>query len=200
MKWDATFSAFPELETKRCILRKIEISDADHLFEYLSRKEVTKYYDIETLTSKKEAEELIRGLLQRYKIGKQIRWGIILKNSGKFIGTCGFHALEREHFKAEVGYELHPDYWGKGIMTEVLAKIVQYGFLEMGLNRIEAFYMPANIPSKKVLEKNGFQYEGLLRKRFYTKGDFVDVVLCSLLKEEYLMSMSWDKTDCYNKV
>lgn len=198
MKWDSTFSAFPVLETRRCILRKIELSDADHLYEYLSKDEVTRYYDVETLASKKEAEELIHGLLQRYKIGRQIRWGITLKNSHKLIGTCGFHALEREHFKAEVGYELHPDYWGKGIMTEALAKVIHYGFLEMGLNRIEAFYMPANIASKKVLEKNGFQYEGLLRKRFFTKGEFVDVALCSLLREEYLLALSPEKTHCHS--
>lgn len=189
MKWDSTFSSFPVLETERCILRKIELNDALNLFEYMSKEEVTKYYDVETLTSKEQAVDLINGLLQRYMVGRQIRWGITMKNSNKLIGTCGFHALEPDHFKAEVGYELHPDYWGQGIMTEALARIIQYGFTEMGLNRIEALYVPMNTASKKVLEKNGFIYEGLLRKRFFTKDKFIDVELCALLKEEYILNV-----------
>lgn len=183
MEWDSSFSAFPVLETERCMLRKIEVNDALSLYEYLSMDEVTKYYDLETLTSKQQAVDLIQGLLQRYKVGRQIRWGITLKNSNNIIGTCGFHTLEPDHYKAEVGYELHPDYWGAGIMSEVLAKVVDYGFTEMNLNRIEAFYQPANLASKKVLEKNGFIYEGLLKQRFFTKGRFVDVALCAVLRK-----------------
>lgn len=186
MEWDSTFSAFPVLETDRCILRKIELNDALNLYEYLSRDEVTKYYDLDTLTSKQQVVDLIQGLLYRYKVGRQIRWGISLKSNNNIIGTCGFHALEPDHYKAEIGYELHPDYWGTGIMSEVLARVVGYGFEEMNLNRIEAFYQPANTASKKVLEKNGFIYEGLLKKRFFTKGNFVDVALCALLRDDYL--------------
>lgn len=182
MEWDSTFSAFPVLETERCMLRRIEVNDALCLYEYLSRDEVTKYYDLETLTSKQQAVDLIQGLLQRYMVGRQIRWGITLKNSNNIIGTCGFHTLEPDHYKAEVGYDLHPDYWGTGIMSEVLARVVDYGFTEMNLNRIEAFYQPSNLPSKKVLEKNGFIYEGLLKQRFFTKDRFVDVALCAVLR------------------
>lgn len=178
------FKVFPFLETKGFLLRKLEVTDAPKLFDYFSRKEVVEYYDVEVLTSQQQAVELIEGLLYRYNARKQIRWGIILKDKDEIIGTCGFHSIEMEHLKAEIGYELHPDYWGRGIMTEVIQTIVDYGFKHMDLNRIEAFYHPLNYASRRVLEKNGFQYEGVLRERFHINGKFVDAAIASILKKE----------------
>lgn len=184
MGWNEAFEVFPVLETERFILRKIELSDALSMFRYLSRAEVMQYYDLEPFNHKQEVVELIESLLFRYKTERQIRWGITTKEENTVIGTCGFHALEHEHFKAEIGYELHPGYWRKGAMTEVVNKVVEYGFMNMELNRIEAFYHPVNYASHKVLEKNGFHYEGILRKRFYKKGEFIDAALASLLIED----------------
>lgn len=178
------FTVFPLLATKGFLLRKIKVSDAPNMFDYFSRKEVVEYYDVELLTSQQQAIELIEGLLYRYNAGKQIRWGITLKDKAGIIGTCGFHSIELEHQKAEIGYELHPDYWGRGIMTEIIQKIVEYGFNNMDLNRIEAFYNPLNHASRRVLEKNGFQYEGTLRERFLVNGKFVDAAIAAILKEE----------------
>ncbi|MDQ0157988.1 GNAT family N-acetyltransferase [Robertmurraya andreesenii] len=186
MTWNEAFETFPVLETARLRLRNLEVTDAPSIFRYFSMDKVMEYYDLETFTSQQQAIDLIEGLLFRYETGRQIRWGITLKDDNVIIGSCGFHALEEQHLKVEIGYDLHPDYWSKGIMTEVIQKVVDFGFRVMELNRIEAFYDPMNIASRKVLEKNGFQYEGTLRKRFLNKGKFVDAVLSSLLREEYL--------------
>lgn len=102
-----------------------------------------------------------------------IRWGIALKETGEIIGSCGFHQWEKEHFKAEVGFEIHPDYWRQGIITEALRSVLNYGFGEMELNRIKAYYDPRNLASKKSLERAGFTYEGVLRKSAYEKAYFV---------------------------
>lgn len=185
MGWLETFQLFPYLESERLILRQLEAGDADSMFDYFSREKVAEYYDVERFTSRDEAVEMIEGLLYRYEARRQIRWGIVLKGEDKIIGTCGFHALEKLHLKAEVGYELHPDYWGKGIMTEAIKKIVAFGFAEMEFNRIEAFYNPVNFPSQKVLEKCGFSFEGILRKRFLMKGKYEDVALSAILKEDH---------------
>lgn len=184
MGFNKAFAEFPSLETRRVILRKLQLSDASNMFDIFSKDEVTKYYDLDTFTSIKQAEELIERLLYRYENRKQIRWAIVLKETEQFIGTCGFHAIEEEHWKAEIGYELHPDSWGQGIMTEVIKAVIQYGFKEIGLNRIEAFYDPENISSARVLEKNGFEYEGLLKKRFFEKGKFVDGAIAAIIKED----------------
>ncbi|QED49076.1 GNAT family N-acetyltransferase [Cytobacillus dafuensis] len=185
MHFEKTFVEFPELETEKVILRKLQMSDAPRMFSYFSKDEVTKFYDLDTFTSEKQASDLIERLLNRYNERKQIRWAIVLKETGLFIGTCGFHAIEEEHWKAEIGYELHPDNWGQGIMTEVIGAVIQYGFNEMKLNRIEAFYDPKNISSGRVLEKNGFVYEGLLKKRFFEKGKFVDAAISAIIKDNF---------------
>ncbi|MFB6468157.1 GNAT family N-acetyltransferase [Cytobacillus sp. Hz8] len=184
MDIEVPFETFPILETKRMILRQLDRRDAYSLYRYFSIEEVTKYYDLEPFTTEQQAIDLIKRLSYEYTLGEQIRWGIQWKNSRDIIGTCGLHEIEREHFKAEIGYELHPDYWGKGMMTEVIAKVLEYAFFTMGLNRVEAFYHPLNLASKKVLEKNGFQFEGILRQRLYKKGKFMDVALSAVLKEE----------------
>lgn len=183
MGFSQAFAEFPELETDRVILRKLQIEDALGMFSYFSKDIVTEFYDLDTFTSVKQAEELINRLLLRYEMGKQIRWAIVLKDTMEFIGTCGFHSIEEENWKAEIGYELHPDYWSQGIMTEVIKTVVEYGFHEIGLNRIEALYDPRNLASAKVLEKNRFEYEGLLKKRFFEKGKFVDGAISAIIKE-----------------
>ncbi|MDZ5471997.1 GNAT family protein [Bacillus sp. 31A1R] len=182
---DFVFEQFPELETDRFILRKLKMSDAPNMFDYFSKDEVTKYYDLATFTSEQQATDLIERLLTRFEEGKQIRWGIALKETDNLIGTCGFHSIEPEHSKVEIGYELHPNYWNKGVMSEVISKILDYGFNKMELNRVEAFYDPENIASRKVLEKNGFIFEGVLRKRFFEKGNFLDGAISAILKEDY---------------
>jgi [ribosomal protein S5]-alanine N-acetyltransferase len=178
------FEEFPSLETERFYLRQLRSEDAPQMFSYFSQDIVTEYYDLESFNNEQQAVDLINKFNQGFVDKRQIRWGAELKETGRLVGTCGFHAIEPVHFKAEIGYELHPDYWGKGMMPEITKAIVAFGFQEMGLNRIEAFYDPANDQSWKVLKKNGFQYEGTLRKRFFEKGRFVDAALAAVIKED----------------
>ncbi len=188
MAIDQAFSSFPVLKTDRLILRKLKKTDVPNMFSYFSQEEVTKYYDLESFTSEKQAEELIERFFNRYEEKKQIRWAITLKESDELIGTCGFHSIEPEHRKAEIGYELHPTFWGKSIMTEAVSAIIQFGFNEMTLNRIEALYDPRNMSSGRVLEKCGFEYEGVMRKRYFEKGKFVDAAIAAILNENNLKS------------
>lgn len=179
------FNKFPVLETERFYLRQIGITDAASMFHYFSKDEVTKYYDLDTFKSIEEAKGLIQRFEQRFTDHKAIRWGIAIKGTNQLVGSCGFHSLEPEHFKVEIGYELSPEHWRKGVMTEVLERIIKFGFNDMELNRIEAFYDPENVASKKVLAKVGFKEEGVLVERFFEKGNFVDAALSSLLKKDY---------------
>jgi [ribosomal protein S5]-alanine N-acetyltransferase len=176
---------FPVLETERFRLRKVEEEDAPQVFDYFSKDEVTRYYDLDSFQEEKQAIEIINRWNGRFQKNEGIRWGIALKETDEIIGSCGFHQWEKEHFKAEVGFEVHPTYWSQGVMSEVLRPILRYGFEEMSLNRIEAFYDPENTASKKCLEKSGFMFEGILRKAAFEKGIFCDAAVCSLLKEEF---------------
>jgi ribosomal-protein-alanine N-acetyltransferase len=175
---------FPRLETERFLLRPIEISDAKDVYHYFSQDEVTKYYDLNTFKDIREAKVLIENWQKRYHKKEGLRWGIATKEDNKIIGSCGYHNWEKEHFKAEVGFEVTPEFWRKGVMTEVLEPVLRYGFEAMELNRIEALYDPENLASKKTLEKAGFVYEGVLRQSAFEKGYFCDAAICSLLKKE----------------
>ncbi|MCY7541071.1 GNAT family N-acetyltransferase [Bacillus pumilus] len=80
-----------------------------------------------------------------------MRWGISLKEDPAIIGSCGFLNLEKQHYRTEIGYELHHDHWRKGIMSEAIAAVLRYGFQEMDLNRIEAIIDPANTASISII-------------------------------------------------
>ncbi|CAM4097057.1 GNAT family N-acetyltransferase [Mesobacillus thioparans] len=182
MGLENVFEQFPILETERFYLRKLTTEDAPEMFSYFSQDDVTKYYNLESFTHRQQAIDLIEKFNLGFIERRQIRWGAELKETGRVAGTCGFHAIDAKNFKAEIGYELHPDYWGKGIMPEIVKEIVAFGFEKMDFNRIEAMYDPRNEQSGKVLIKSGFQYEGTLRKRYFEKGQFVDAAIASIIK------------------
>lgn len=180
-----TMTKFPVLETERLVLRQLNQGDARDIFHYFSLDGVTKFYDLESFTNINQAEELIHRWSQKFERNLGIRWGITLRSENRIIGTCGFHDWRKNHQKAEIGYELTPEYWRNGIMTETIEKVIDYGFNNLGLNRIEAFVEPENMRSRKVLERKGFKVEGTLEENFYWKNQFVDVVLYALIKKHY---------------
>ncbi|GGH55219.1 putative N-acetyltransferase YoaA [Paenibacillus silvae] len=178
-------NTLPNLAAERVTLRQLRLEDAAELFDYFSKDEVTEFYDLESFIEVKQAEELIHRWNDRYAKLEGMRWGITYPAEDKVIGTCGFHNWSKEHFKAEIGYELAPEHWRKGLMTEVIGRVVQYGFKELGLHRIEAFVDPKHIASRKLLEKAGFTEEGTLRDCFYEKGKFVDAVVYAILSKDH---------------
>lgn len=180
------FKDFPTIQTERLLLRAIYFTDAAALFDYFSRDEVTEFYDLPTFESIQEAHELILAWQDRYQNEDAIRWAITLQDKpNHLIGTCGFHNFSTENFRAEIGYELHPDYWNQGIMTEAITALIPFGFEAFDLHRIEAFIDPINHSSRKLLEKVGLKAEGILRDYFFEKEQFVDAEIFALLKKEY---------------
>ncbi|WP_456287964.1 GNAT family N-acetyltransferase [Paenibacillus sp. AK002] len=176
---------FPLLETERLVLRQIIPEDARDIFHYFSMDTVTKFYDVESFTHIEQADELIRRWNHRFENNQAIRWGIALRSESRVIGTCGYHGWMKHHYKAEIGYELAPEYWRQGYMTEAIQKIMEFGFNHLGLNRIEAFVEPENTASRKLLEKLGLNEEGTLKQHFYWRNQFVDTVIYALLKRDY---------------
>ncbi|CAM2812161.1 GNAT family N-acetyltransferase [Chryseobacterium flavum] len=172
---------FPVLETERLILRQLTLNDTQDLFEYFSRDEVMEYYDLETFKTEEDARRIIRHFNSSFEKGKGYRWALELKSSKKVIGTCGYHNWYREHFKAEVGYELNPLFWRQSFMKEALLPVLTFGFETMRLHRVDAFIDPSNISSEKLLTSLNFQAEGILRDFFFEKGKFVDAKIFGLI-------------------
>lgn len=174
----------PRLETPRLVLRRIEPADVDDVFAYASDPEVAAWTTWEAYRSLDDSHEFIVRVQSWYSDGFGGPWGLELKTTGQLIGTCGL-ALTPHHSRAELGYALSRHWWGQGLTTEAVIEAIRYGFDDLGLNRIEARCIPANIGSARVMEKAGMTYEGTLREQFFSKGSFIDLKLYSILKREW---------------
>ncbi|MEP6712466.1 MAG: GNAT family N-acetyltransferase [Ferruginibacter sp.] len=176
------FDPFPQLETERLILRNISLADAPELFYLRSNKEVMKYIDREPQKTVEETETFIHFLLDMQAKNDAVLWVIALKeNSAVMIGNIGYWRMEKEHYRAEIGYMLHHDFWQKGIMKEAIKPVIDYGFTSMKLHTIEANINPANKASEVLLESIGFVREGYFKENYFFNGIFSDSAIYSLL-------------------
>lgn len=178
------FKSFPEFDSKRLHFRKIIPDDATEIFSIRSNDDVMRFMDVPGHYSVSDSEKLIRSVEDSYKNEKGINWAIIKKDSNSFIGYIGFIRIFSEHCRAEIGYALKPEYWGKGFMYEAINKIVKFGFEEMKLHSIEANVNPLNERSQKVLERVGFNKEAYFRENYLFDGKFLDSVIYSLLEKD----------------
>ncbi|MCA9968993.1 MAG: GNAT family N-acetyltransferase [Anaerolineales bacterium] len=181
----AVFTQFPELWTPRLHLRQLEPADAPAMYRFLSDEAVTRYFGIETFTHLDEAAQRINSLNASFRRRQTVRWGITQRGDGTLIGSCGFIYWRRTYRHAALGYELARPYWRQGIMTETLQAVLEYGFTTMDLNRIEALVVPENEASRTLLERLGFQAEGVLREYGYWHSRFYDLAVFSLLQREW---------------
>jgi ribosomal-protein-alanine N-acetyltransferase len=181
----AVCDEFPNLETERLFLRPLALEDADFIFRHFSDPAVARYLmDEPPLTEYAQAEAIIRFYLE--PAGKTYhRWGLARKADHRLIGTCGYHKWDKRYYRAEIGYDLSPGFWGQGYMTEALRAVIQHGFERMGLNRIDALVYVENDRSVRLLQQLGFKPEGILRDYFYLDGKFYDHTLYALLHKEW---------------
>ena len=109
-------------------------------------------------------------------------WAIALQDDpDTLIGNIGFWRIINQHYRSEIGYTLHPDFWNNGIMKEALLAAIDFGFKAMKLHSIEAHINPDNTASGKVLEKTGFVREAYFKEDFFFRGKFIDSAVYSLL-------------------
>ena len=171
---------FPELRTARLHLRQITEADLEHIFKGLSHPEVIKYYGV-NYSSPEETWEQLEWYAELERTHTGIWWAITLSQTKEFCGAIGYNNRGTEHRKAEIGFWLLPEYWKKGIVREAMEPVLEYGFQELNLHRIEAFVEEDNISSKKALQKMHFQQEGIMRDSEIKNGNFISVAVFSRL-------------------
>ncbi len=179
------FSKIPTLETERFILRKISVDDTDDMYEYSKEYGVTKYLTWSPHADKGVTLDYLIYLQDRYKTGDFFDWAIICKDTGKMIGTCGFTRFFFQHNGAEIGYVLNPNYYGQGIATEIVGRVLQFGFEKLDLERIEGKFMIENQASRRVMEKNGMIFEGVRRNGMLIKGVYRNIGICAIIREDF---------------
>lgn len=179
------FEKFPILETERLILKQIKIDDVNDLYVIISDEEVARYEYFYPVKSVDEAGKFIKRYLEEFQDEDEITWGLYLKSTNRLIGTCCMGDFVKSAMRSEIGYSVARDMWNKGFATEAISKLLEYGFENIGLNRIEATITPGNEASVRVLEKLGFTQEGIVRERDLIKGKLEDGIIMSILKREY---------------
>ena len=180
-----TFLPFQNLETERLLLRRVNNNDASQIFVLRSNAETMQYVPRPLVANIEEALEHVRMINDKIESGEGINWAITLKDNPTLIGIIGHYRIKPEHYRAEIGYMLHPDFHGKGIVTEAIKAVVAYGFEKIKLHSIEAIIDPGNGASAAVLEKNGFVKEAHLKENECYNGKFLDTVIYSLLERNF---------------
>ena len=175
--------SMPTLETKRLILRRIAMRDAGDIFAYSKDPEVARHVLWSAQKDISEAKDYCRFMMKRYRCDQPSSWGIIEKATGRLVGTIGYMDHNEDNATVEVGYSLARWLWNGGYMTEALARVIEYTFEAMDINRIEAQHELTNPPSGRGMQKCGMKKAGELRQRLYNKGRYVDGALYAILKE-----------------
>lgn len=175
----------PELHTQRLILKTINSEILEYVYTHFPDWQIMEFLGLSTIdVLNKEKEKYSKGLTT---FNRTFLYFIISDRlTNKVIGWCGYHTWYTQHDRAELGYGLYnDDYKQKGIMTEALKTILNYGFNNMKLHRVEAMTATYNTASIKTLAKFGFIEEGVLREHYLVDGVMEDSLIFSLLKHEY---------------
>ena len=150
---------FPVIKTERLTLREIKESDSDVILYLRSDKSINKFINRpENRRTKNISDAInhIKKLNAETKNNKSVSWGITINDNPKIIGTICLWNFSKDYKTAEVGYDLNPNFQKKGIMSESLKSVINFGFIDLCIDRIEAFTHIQNENSKKLLVKNGF--------------------------------------------
>lgn len=172
------------LFTERLILREFHYSDIDDLFEYARNPNVGPNAGWKPHESKRESLSVLKQFINSGEV-----WAIVYKDNNKVIGSIGLHKdAKRSNERARmIGYALSEEYWGQGLATEAAKCVIKYGFEVMKLDIISVYHYPHNYRSKRVIEKCGFKYEGILRHAsILYDGNLCDEVCYSMTKDEYI--------------
>lgn len=176
---------FPELTTERFVLRELELRDAKPLFRILSSDDVMRYYGSDPLLAVYEARNVIMYFKEQFAQGKSIRWAIESRETGELLGTIGFHNWTPQYFRAEIGFEVAREHWGKGIAYESAQAVLEHGFFVWKLHRVSALVVPENESSNRLVQKLGFVSEGLLVNYAFSHGRFMDLTMYRLLRPDW---------------
>ncbi|MBK8600559.1 MAG: GNAT family N-acetyltransferase [Flavobacterium sp.] len=179
------FEPFPNLETNRLLLRRLENSDVKEVFALRSNPSTMKFIPRPLLKNDEEALEHIAMINAKIDNNEGINWAITIKGNPNLIGIIGHFRIQPQNYRAEIGYMILPEYHGQGIVAEAIKEVVRYGFEEMNLHSIEAIIDPNNLASGRVLQKNGFVKEAHILENEFFDGRFIDTVIYSLLKRDF---------------
>jgi ribosomal-protein-alanine N-acetyltransferase len=174
-----------ELSTRRLSMRPIRDVDAETLLAIRSNPSVMCYGTEPTWDSIQKAIDKIERNDRGMAAGESVCLAIFRRDDRRLIGTTDLFQMDPQCRRAEIGFALAAEAWGRGYMNEALTALLDYGFSEFALNRVEADVDPRNTASIKCLARLGFAHEGLLRQRWIVGGEVSDSAIYGLLRDEW---------------
>jgi len=175
------FFPFPQLSTERLLLRALVDEDVPAMYALRSDPRVMRFIGRPLARSIEDAAALVQLIQRDVASHAGISWAITEKGSPTMIGVIGFWRVAKEHHRAEVGYTLAPQHWGRGLMHEALQCVLEHGFGALRLHSVQAICDPRNAASVRLLERCGFVREGYFRQDYFFEGRFLDSAVYSLL-------------------
>jgi RimJ/RimL family protein N-acetyltransferase len=177
-------SPIPTLVGERVRLRPYRAGDRDALFALYSDPVVARYWSFPPWTDVAQADAYLAPVVAQVDGGPQYSWVIGRASDDAMIGTTTLFSIRRDQLRAELGYSLARTEHGKGLASEAVRLALGFAFETLGLERIEADVDPRNAASCRMLERLGFQREGLLRARWRVAGEVSDSVIFGLLRAD----------------
>ncbi|MDZ5760877.1 GNAT family N-acetyltransferase [Lyticum sinuosum] len=213
---ESFFSKFPDIDlgdfninsdtdTNKQIkiwMRDMKLKDDKKYFELYSDSRVNFAHSDEDMPkSLEEANRSIKFWGSLFYNKRSIFWTIADKNTDIMIGNIGLVNFYASNKRAEISYDIFPEYHRNGIMSKALSAVLNIVFNRMSVFRIEARTIIDNIPSQMLLQKHGFKKEGILRGYRFIRGKSVDIMLFSLIKSDYelLIRNKFEEIDLNNK-
>jgi RimJ/RimL family protein N-acetyltransferase len=174
----------PTLELDGARLRPLRGADAAALYAYLRDPVVTELtsYPVVSLPL---VEAMIERYLSRWTAGELSKWAVAIPHDDQLVGTCGFNEWSPVHRWAELAYDLAPAHWGKGLMRQAVAAILQWTFQQDQVDRVHAYVRIDNGRSQRLLERSGFVREGCLRSFRVCRGQAHDFYVYALLRSDW---------------
>lgn len=174
----------PVLEAKRVRLRPFRAGDRDKLYELFSDPAVARYWSSPPWTDRSQADTWLAGALD-FSNPTMLQWVTAERETDELIGTVTIFGLRVDQMRAEIGYSLRSEYWGRGFAREAVTRAIELGFDDLGLRRFEADVDPRNAASIGLLTRLGFTREGMLRERWIVAGEVCDTAFFGLLAREF---------------
>ncbi len=176
----------PRLETERLYLCRITEEDAPQMYRYARQKKVTRYLTWNPHKSIFQTRAYIRLLQEKYDSAEFYDWGIHVKDTGLFVGTCGFTKIDPHTMQGEIGYVLSPRVWGNGYAREAAEAVMLFGFSVLGLESLSARFIYGNTQSERVMQKLKMNCMGILPEPMFIKNEWKTVIEYKIEKDEFL--------------